>query len=175
MDTDKKQKIKKLICTFALIIACVCTLIIIAELTLEPISSSPEYCNVCHEMTPAYKNWKHSPHGNNKIGYAVSCQKCHLPSKEKHFFHYYISKICNSTKDTYKHFVEQKYDAKQASINAMLNIPNSRCLSCHNNLLQSPGILSFPHIRKIHKKAIENPQYPENRCIRCHSSVGHKK
>ncbi len=175
MNKIKKTQIIKKIC-ICLGIGTIAGILIfvILEATLTNLSS-PEYCKSCHEMRPAYESWKRSPHYDNKIGYAVNCQSCHLPSKEKHYFQYSAMKIYKSIKDICKHYFGKKYDSKLLYTTVMLNMPNSRCICCHNNLLADSKRSANPIIQQAHKAAIENPNNIENRCIRCHKFVGHKR
>ena len=146
---------------------------IILQAALNAISK-PEYCGkTCHEMSSAYESWKRSVHGNNKIGYSVNCEKCHLPPKENNFFRYSAAKIYNSFKNIYKHHFE-KYNSKLVRKNIILNMPNSRCICCHNNLIAQKNI-SDAFAIKAHKAAITRPDLPENRCVRCHTFIGHKR
>jgi cytochrome c nitrite reductase small subunit len=134
--------------------------------------STPKYCgSKCHEMNTAYKSWQLSSHGANEYGIVVDCSDCHLPSKDKYFSRTAV-KAYLGMKDLYKHYFGGKYDIEENRKRVAENIPNQRCLNCHNNLLIKP---SGSAARIIHKKVLSNQNKPQGRCINCHGKVGHER
>ncbi len=138
---------------------------------MGPVSKS-EYCgSSCHEMSTAYQSWELSNHGSNSRGITVNCIDCHLPSKD-HYFSYMFAKARAGAKDVLVHHFGSEYDLEKIKTRVRDNIPNSRCLKCHDNLLALP-VSSASRIP--HQSVINQPDLEENRCIKCHENAGHER
>lgn len=138
---------------------------------MEPFSTS-EYCGSnCHEMNISYQTWELSPHGANALGYQVECIDCHLPSKD-HFFTHITAKGYAGAKDMYKHHFGPEYDREKIRQQVVDHISNDRCTGCHDKLLKKAGSSAA---RKAHTAVINDPDAEENRCVKCHESVGHNR
>ena len=139
---------------------------------MEPASKS-EFCgSQCHEMKEAYRSWELSDHGANKYGIQVGCVDCHLPSKEDEYFAHIFSKAYEGGKDIFKHYFIGGYDAEKARSKAREHMPNKRCAHCHNSLLVRP---SNSAAWIAHVASLSEPDKPENRCVKCHEDMGHKR
>jgi nitrate/TMAO reductase-like tetraheme cytochrome c subunit len=47
-------------------------LVVFLTITIQ-LTSTPKFCNSCHNMKPYYESWKHSSHKD------VTCTDCHFP------------------------------------------------------------------------------------------------
>lgn len=141
------------------------------EAMMKPVSTS-EYCGgKCHEMNTAYQSWELSAHGSNKYGIRVKCVDCHLPSKDR-FFTHIAAKGYAGAKDTYKHYFGGEYDLEKQRQKVIADLPNRRCMNCHDDLLALPGT---PGARIAHMVVVVQPDAPENKCVSCHEDTGHER
>ncbi len=135
-------------------------------------TSRPEFCGaLCHEMGTAYRTWELSPHGANGHGVRVGCVDCHLPARER-FFTHLVAKSYTGLKDVYKHLRGSAYNLEQARKGVLEQTPSGRCIHCHNSLLVKPASSAS---RKAHLASLDQPERPENRCVRCHEDAGHQR
>ena len=60
-------------------------------------TSTPQFCALCHEIQPAYNDWKTSSHGFNEQGVVADCMDCHLPAPHStfNFFGYVQNRVGN--------------------------------------------------------------------------------
>lgn len=130
--------------------------------------STPQYCGAtCHEMNTAYRTWELSSHHANKSGVGAECIDCHLPP-EKNFFSHMTAKAVAGAKDMFKHHFGGPYDVEKMRIKVLENIPNSRCLKCHNNLLVKP---SSSGVRAPHQELLNPAKGGKLRCVDCHDKL----
>jgi nitrate/TMAO reductase-like tetraheme cytochrome c subunit len=119
------------------------------------LTSTPLFCNACHEMTPEYVTWRASTH--NKL----ACTECHIePGVEKLVTH----KI-ESLSQVYKHLRKEYL----LPIQTPQAVKNEVCNKCHNlttRVVTPTGDIKIPHDRHL-AKAIA--------CVECHSGVAHGK
>lgn len=135
-------------------------------------TSSPEFCGAtCHEMNTAYQTWELSHHGANKLGFSVTCVECHLPPKEN-FFAHVAAKSYEGAKDGIKHAFGVEYDIEAVRKKVVENIPNARCLHCHDALLAKPANRAA---RTAHIVVLSSPKDKKSRCVVCHEDVGHER
>ena len=132
-------------------------------------TSTPEFCSSCHEIEPAYREWKTSSHAHNKRGVVAVCMDCHLPPPEKTIKFLY-GKTYHGLKDVVGHFLGGEYDRLETRRAATQGMENSNCLSCHQNLLyitnRRGGMLA-------HRSVLyPRPGY-EKRCTECHENLVH--
>ena len=131
-------------------------------------SSTPEYCaGSCHEMETAYKTWELSSHYANRHGVKIVCIDCHLPPKEK-FFTHLAAKAYAGAKDVYLHHFGEEYDIEKIREKVLEEMPNSRCLRCHSNLLVKPSSSSA---RGAHQIVLNPEEGEELRCVECHDNL----
>lgn len=132
-------------------------------------TSTPEFCSICHEIEPAYNQWKTSSHANNRRGVVAYCMDCHLPAPHQ-TFQFLYAKTWHGLKDIVSHFVGGRYDRQKARENAYASITNDQCLKCHGNLLY------IPHKRGAmlaHRTVLyPRPGY-EKKCFDCHRDLVH--
>jgi len=116
------------------------------------VTSTPKFCQSCHEMRPEYVTWQASAHSQ------ISCIDCHIEPGAGNFL---IHKV-KSLEELYKHFTGQVY----APITLGTPIADKVCERCHSdNRVKTPsGDLKMPH--QIHKQN----QVP---CVSCHAGVVH--
>jgi len=165
------EAVKKRTLTFltGFVFALLCFIALNAAMV--PVSKS-EYCGGrCHEMNTAYLTWELSTHGTNINGIRVECIDCHLPAKEKYFAHI-TAKAYEGAKDMYKHYFGDEYDGEKIRQRVLDHISNKRCLYCHDNLFARPGSSAA---RIAHTAVLSEPDAEENRCVQCHSDVGHQR
>ncbi len=141
------------------------------NVAMEPVSTS-SYCgSACHEMNVSYQTWELSSHGTNEIGMRVDCIDCHLPPRED-FFHHVAAKAYAGGKDLYMHSFGGPYDRQVMIDYVKGHISNQRCLHCHGALLIRS---SSSAARQAHTAVFAHPEAPENRCVECHTHVGHER
>jgi len=120
-------------------------------------TSMPSFCASCHEMKPAFNNWKTSVHAS------VTCYDCHMPPGVINF----ITHKAGAMKELYLHFtVFNKPNAPKIHATDLEPI-NEACLSnCHSLKRQFSfsGHLNVPHELHI-KQGLT--------CSSCHSRVVH--
>ena len=144
---------------------------ILLNMGLELVSTS-EYCgSKCHEMNISYQTWELSPHASNKHGFQAECIDCHLPPREKYFTHL-TAKAYSGAKDMYKHKFGDEYDRQALRKKVLEHLSNETCINCHDNLISATG--GTPS-RNAHVSAVNDPEPPENRCVKCHEHVGHER
>jgi len=163
--------VKRRIWTFlaGFIFALLCFVVLNAAMV--PVSKS-DYCgSKCHEMNTSYLTWELSTHGTNSIGIRVECIDCHLPSKDRYFAHM-TAKAYEGARDLYKHYFGGEYDREKIRLRVLDRLPNKRCSNCHDDLLAKPGNSAS---RTAHTAALAEPDAEENRCLKCHESVGHQR
>lgn len=162
-----KKRAWTLMAGFMFAVLCFMTL----NVAMVPVSKS-EYCGgKCHEMNTAYLTWELSPHGANGKGIRVECIDCHLPPKDRYFAHI-ADKAYQGAKDVYKHYCGGDYDLEKLRLRVQDRLPNERCLHCHDALLDKPDSSAA---RTAHTAALAEPDSPENRCVQCHSDIGHQR
>jgi nitrate/TMAO reductase-like tetraheme cytochrome c subunit len=115
-------------------------------------TSSPNFCESCHEMTPMVASFKDSTHA------AVGCMGCHTDPGQVAFVK---GKIRDGFKDIYAHFFGYEKPIHTT-------VPNERCLTCHptihtRNVFQQLEVAHNTHL----VKGIA--------CVQCHLKVGHQK
>jgi cytochrome c nitrite reductase small subunit len=133
-------------------------------------TSTPEFCSSCHEIVPAYNDWKTSSHVVNTKGFVADCMDCHLPAPHDTFDFFY-SKTAHGLKDVVLHFVGEPYDRAAMRRQAWRNIENAQCQKCHRNILYMPqkrGAM-LAHRTVLYPR----PGY-EQQCTDCHRHLVHK-
>ena len=89
-------------------------------------TSTPGFCASCHEIQPAYNEWKMSTHVNNAQGFVADCMDCHLPAPQDTFDFFY-AKTYHGIKDLMKHFIIDTYDREKNRQAAYASFKNSQC------------------------------------------------
>jgi cytochrome c nitrite reductase small subunit len=134
-------------------------------------TSTPEFCASCHEIEPAYNEWRMSSHVVNTKGFVADCMDCHLPAPHD-TFEFFYAKTFHGIKDIMVHFFGGPYDRQAMKEKAWATMDNDQCLKCHRNLLYLPyqrGAM-LAHRSVIYAK----PGYAK-RCTDCHRDFVHKK
>jgi len=119
-------------------------------------TSRPGFCYSCHEMRPAWDNWKESVHAE------VTCYDCHMPPG---FINVLLHKP-ESIKELYLHFtVYNKPGAPPIKAHKREPV-NEACSRCHslNRTMAFGGGLHVPHQLHIDQGLS---------CPRCHARVVH--
>jgi cytochrome c nitrite reductase small subunit len=133
-------------------------------------TSTPEFCASCHEIQPAYNEWKTSSHASNSKGVVAQCKDCHLPQPEN-TVEFFYTKTIHGLKDVVGHLIGGDYDRKEHRLAAYESIKSSYCMTCHQNLLyisQKRGAM-LAHRSMIYAR----PGY-EKKCTDCHQNLVHK-
>ena len=134
-------------------------------------TSTPEFCASCHEIEPAYNQWRMSSHVVNTKGFVADCMDCHLPAPHD-TFNFFYAKTAHGIRDIVLHFMGEEYDRQAMKQQAWATIDNDQCLKCHRNLLYLPyqrGAM-LAHRSVMYAR----PGY-EKRCTDCHRDFVHKK
>jgi cytochrome c nitrite reductase small subunit len=134
-------------------------------------TSTPEFCASCHEIQPAYEEWKTSTHVNNAQGFVADCMDCHLPAPQD-TFDFFFAKTYHGMKDVFKHFTGGTYDRKDNRLAAYAAFKNSQCQKCHRNLLNIPNNRGA---RLAHKATLYPLPGMERKCVDCHRDLVHNK
>jgi nitrate/TMAO reductase-like tetraheme cytochrome c subunit len=72
----------------------------------------------------------------------------------------------------YMHYCGGVYDRGIMIDHVKHHISNQRCLHCHDALMVKP---SSSAAREAHTAVFVHPEAPENRCVECHTHVGHER
>jgi len=131
-------------------------------------TSTPEFCASCHEIQPAYNEWRTSTHVVNDKGFVADCMDCHLPAPHD-TINFFYAKTFHGIKDIIAHFVGAPYDRKKSREVAWATIKNDQCLKCHRNLLYIPNRGAMLAHRTV---LYPRPGY-EKRCTDCHRNLVH--
>lgn len=133
-------------------------------------TSTPAFCATCHEIEPAYDEWKTSSHASNRRGVVADCMDCHLPAPED-TLEFFYAKTFHGIKDIVVHFLGGTYSRANARQVAYRTIKNAQCLKCHRN------ILYLPYKRGAmlaHRSVLYALPGQEKRCLDCHRPLVHK-
>ena len=134
-------------------------------------TSTPEFCASCHEIEPAYNEWRMSSHVVNTKGFVADCMDCHLPAPHD-TYEFFYAKTAHGLRDIVIHFMGEEYDRQAMKEQAWATINNDQCLKCHRNLLYLP---SQRGAMLAHRSVVfARPGY-EKRCTDCHRNFVHKK
>lgn len=135
-------------------------------------TSTPEFCASCHEIRPAYNDWRTASHVNNMRGVVADCMDCHLPAPHD-TFDFFFAKTLHGAKDVWAHFTEDQskvYDRAKMRERAYASIKNEQCMKCHRNLLYMP----YKRGAMLAHRAVllPMPGY-EKKCTECHRMLVH--
>jgi cytochrome c nitrite reductase small subunit len=134
-------------------------------------TSTPQFCATCHEIQPAYNEWKTSTHVNNAQGFVADCMDCHLPAPQDTVDFFY-AKTFHGLKDIVKHFTIETYDRKKNRRAAYESFRNAQCLKCHRNLMSIPNSRGA---RLAHKSTLYPLPGMEKKCVDCHRNLVHNE
>lgn len=134
-------------------------------------TSTPQFCASCHEIQPAYNEWKMSTHVNNAQGFVADCMDCHLPAPQDTVDFFY-AKTFHGIKDLIKHFTIESYDREKNRQAAYASFKNTQCLKCHRNLMSIPNSRGA---RLAHKSTLYPMPGMEKKCVDCHRDLVHNK
>jgi nitrate/TMAO reductase-like tetraheme cytochrome c subunit len=131
-----------------LLIAVVALVVLIPAIVGSMIyTERPQFCPVCHEMSPYYAAWTAGAHKQ------VSCVDCHVdPGVVNHGLHKFVA-----LKELWDHFT-----TKPVFPNYTVELPNARCIACHPKVKDTLGA-KFSHALHATKA----------QCRDCHMTVGH--
>lgn len=133
-------------------------------------TSTPEFCASCHEIRPAYNEWKTSSHAVNDKGVVAVCKDCHMPQPE-HTARFFYTKTIHGIKDVFGHLVGGDYDRHESRLAAYESIDNSYCMSCHKNILY---ISNKRGAMLAHRTVLYPRAGYEKKCTDCHQNLVHK-
>ncbi|SJZ30310.1 cytochrome c3 family protein [Selenihalanaerobacter shriftii] len=121
---------------------------IILSLGIKGSTESPEFCNNCHIMDPAYESWSRSAHSE------VKCLECH----EEPGFSGYLKTKAQGAEQAVTYLISSP---DQSDLNA--HVANKNCIDCHRSEEKVPSI------PEDHQKRIES----DMECAMCHKSTAH--
>lgn len=136
------------------------------------LTSTTEFCVLCHEMDHSLVTLKESTHYKDENGKTIAtCRDCHLPSW-RHPVRLILAKIYHGTKDVYHHYTDQEemkypYYLYEMKMKARKSVPSSSCIECHTDVMESKS----PDLKMFHKDLIQNKQL---HCVDCHKNLVHK-
>ena len=134
-------------------------------------TSSNSFCGSCHEMEGAVRSWRESTHYTNASGMHVDCVDCHLPERDNIVRHTAVKGIIGG-RELARHIAESPYDPEAMTERLLREIPDQRCLSCHQELF-SPEMTIEAHI--AHSVVLYPQDGHKRNCLSCHPQVGHKR
>ncbi len=137
--------------------------------TLLDVTSTDEFCDICHVHPHVVQTWKRSTHYDNASGIPVHCVECHLPPSG---FSYLTEKARLGARDLYGTLIKDisniNWEQKSTLEHAVKFTYKAGCIHCHENLF--PSTLST-------KGEDAHLYYQQNekklRCLNCHLNVGH--
>ena len=133
-------------------------------------TSTPEFCASCHEIQPAYNEWKTSSHASNAKGVIAQCKDCHLPQPEN-TADFFVAKTVHGIKDVVGHLIGGDYDRYEKRNAAYKSIQNSYCTTCHQNIIY---ISRKRGAMLAHRTVLYPRQGYEKKCTDCHQNLVHK-
>ncbi|EAT14623.1 NapC/NirT family cytochrome c [Desulfuromonas acetoxidans] len=133
-------------------------------------TSTPQFCAMCHEIRPAYRDWQTSSHGFNTQGVVADCMDCHLPAPHDTFDFFY-AKAYHGVKDVVAHLFLDEYDREKNRHHAWADISNDQCMKCHRNLLYMPDKRGA---MMAHRTVVYAREGYEKLCTDCHRYLVHK-
>ena len=134
-------------------------------------TSTPGFCSSCHEIVPAYEDWKKSTHVNNTHGIVADCMDCHLPAPQD-TINFFFMKTLHGAKDVAAHFFGKTYDRAENRRHAYASFKNAQCQKCHRNLL---GIPDRRGALLAHRSVLYPRKGYEKKCVDCHYNLVHVK
>ena len=116
------------------------------------VTSAPQFCSSCHEMTPEFATWQVSSHSK------VSCVACHIEPGVKSLVTHKISSI--------NQLVEHITGTVPDPIVMPHPIKNEACIECHSmaRKVTSSGDILIPHDKHLEQGIA---------CVACHGGVAH--
>lgn len=119
-------------------------------------TSTPRFCNRCHEMKPAVQSWQISIHSE------VTCHKCHVPPGFANFFKH----KARALRGVYVHFIAPDKSEPPRLEGAEKRSVNEKCGTCHsfNRTMAFSAGLNVPHKKHIEEGLI---------CTTCHARLVH--
>lgn len=143
MKIDKKK--------LPILIAGLFVLFIVLAVGGVELSSQPGFCNTCHSMKIDYKTWENSKHKD------ISCLKCHAEPG-------IVGLVKVKMGGVHQLWVTVTGNTPEKIV---AEVPNSRCLQCHEKL-ENPK--SLANLKFDHAKHIK-----VNNCTDCHAKVVHNE
>ncbi|SFC62305.1 NapC/NirT family cytochrome c [Tropicimonas isoalkanivorans] len=138
-------------------------------------TENTEFCVSCHDLAPAYAEYKESPHFSNASGVQAGCPDCHVPEPFgpmviDHF--QALGELYSSWKGTID--TPEKYDEHRLEMAervwAYMEATDSReCRSCHAEHAMNFA-LQAPEAAKRMQEGFANG----DTCIDCHKGIAHK-
>ena len=134
-----------------LLLGCVVVLCAFTGVALK-VTSTPQFCSSCHEMSPEYTTWENSSHAK------IACVQCHI---EPGFINL-VSHKMNSLEQLYLHLT----GGVPKTIVMNEPIKNDVCEQCHSTVRQvtPSGDILIPHDKHL-AQGIS--------CVACHAGVVH--
>lgn len=116
------------------------------------VTSTPQFCSSCHEMTPEVATWQVSSHSK------VSCVACHIEPGVKSLVTHKIS----SLNQLFEHITGTVPDP----IVMPHPIKNEACIECHSmaRKVTTSGDILIPHDKHLEQGIA---------CVACHAGVAH--
>lgn len=116
------------------------------------VTSTPQFCSSCHEMTPEFATWESSSHSK------IACVTCHIEPGAVSLVTHKIS----SLNQLYLHLTGKVPD----TIVMPDSIKNEVCEQCHSTArkVTSSGDILIPHDKHLAQGIA---------CVACHAGVAH--
>ncbi len=128
---------------------------VVAMLGMVQMTSTPDFCNQCHNMKPYYQAWKHSKHNQ------VACIECHISPG-----------IAAEAKKKFEALsMVAKYFTGTAGTKPWGEVDDAACLRCHERSLLT-GRKAYLAASFDHRPHLaESRDGLRLRCTSCHSQL----
>jgi len=140
------------------VILTIIILVVILTITVE-VTSTPKFCNSCHNMKPYYESWKNSSHKD------VTCTDCHFPPGLEH-------KI--KGKFTALSMLVNYFTGVYKRNKPWAEISDESCMrsGCHETRTLSGRVTYKKNIHFDHAPHLNNLRRGKKlRCTSCHSQI----
>jgi formylglycine-generating enzyme required for sulfatase activity/nitrate/TMAO reductase-like tetraheme cytochrome c subunit len=136
------------------------------------VTSTNDFCAICHVHPQATSSWKQGVHYATQSGYHTACAECHLPPKSEG---YLVEKAKTGMRDLWslwtKDSTEFDWDAASTLERASKHVYNSSCVKCHENLFPAKLTREGSEAHLYYKQMTEKGE--DMQCISCHLNSGH--
>lgn len=138
-------------------------------------TETTEFCVSCHDLAPAFEEYKHSVHYSNASGVQAGCADCHVP---KPFIpmvvdHYLalgeLYSAWKGTIDTAEKYEAHRLEMAERVWDYMKETDSRECRNCH-----SEHAMDFTKQTPEAAKTMQAGFEKGETCIDCHKGIAHK-
>jgi nitrate/TMAO reductase-like tetraheme cytochrome c subunit len=137
-------------------------------------TSTPAFCDNCHEIAPAVESWRQSEHREVEGEVRAGCRDCHVPPWSSPVEAVWV-KAQHGIEDVAAHLVGDDlgsdvfyFRTKEVALAA---VGDDICLRCHAPIRGEQDIIETEQgiISGLHASA----EARKMRCVVCHKNTGH--